>query len=410
MGMSTGRLAIVKVILFSLFLFLAFRGGAQQKKTGPESLLTFPVQKMRLDSLSRSIDQQSGLVLSFNASLINPGQLIAIPRLKIRLAVLLKYLQETYGLTGHFIGNHIILHQTKPIQPDIVPTRISKPTRVLKKSELTGLHRRRSPEKDSRNGRHYNTKATSGSAGSKVDSIQILSELPSIGRAEFSKRLMQSIASAPATKFRVRPDHLNKFDSLLAKTEQSKSREQAIWLNNSPFVSAGIVGDEIFYVRPAVRAGVPWLFAELSWHWNSSISGFTYGIGSSIQLSDIWNLGVTVATGALSDHASWLSPDSIIEKVGIKGRLTRADIIAEMSVTRHIRVQFGPTVNFLNTSYRIINNSQQGATVLPSRPEMERTYHLVKPPYAIRDSYSKNNASNKKLWIGLQVGLFYELN
>jgi hypothetical protein len=175
------------------------------------------------------------------------------------------------------------------------------------------------------------------------------------------------------------------------------------------FVRPGLTIGETFYINPSIQAGLPFIYGIASWSTNFKVSGFRYGIGGSIRISDPWRLNLTATTGANAKNYmkdSTGAPTSPIP-LTVKTKLYMIGLLAEHSIGSNLIMQFGPSLNILKTSYYIRG-------VLSPLRESESTtnnqYTYIKPIYTLRDSYSSNAAQNTKIWVGLQASLFYNIN
>ncbi len=355
-----------------------------------------PAESIRLDSLSRLIASESGFIFAFNASQINPGQKITVPAAIKRLDDLLAYLKEQYRLGYKAIGNHIILFKDTPLTIAVkLPSRKLRNYLPQKKAAI------------------FNKEKTAGVQSSKKSTAHSTT-LPDITPEITPLILPKKISNPP-----VKPDipELKSPVSLQGTPidfygkEDNNPKGKSIHNihfrspDNSFSVSAGLTTSEILYVNPKLRAGLPWLFALAGWGTNFKTFGFFYGIGTRIKLSDSWDFQLSASRGTLSKDFRWPTPTS--DTIGrIKTTLTRIDILVEKHLNKRWVVQFGPVLNLTKSKYSLIDPTT--ANSLPSG-YLIKDIKIINPPYTLSNHYKRNTDSRKKMWVGLQIGLFYML-
>jgi hypothetical protein len=81
--------------------------------------------------------------------------------------------------------------------------------------------------------------------------------------------------------------------------------------------------------------------------------------------------------------------------------------LAEKALNSRLKIQAGIGLNVMETRY-----SQSGPAPITSsggEKNLINRLDLPGPPYTIIDHYSSSSKRNGKFWIGLQVGLLYDL-
>lgn len=385
--MSIINAKLIVIICIAWVLILHHNSSAQQIKDKSEVDLNFPSPVVRMDSLGSRIDKQSGFILSYNASVIDPGRVLVVPKLHIKLTDFLTYLEKRYHLHSEILGNHIIIRNERPQKTRILPSKMKERGKTLD----IGYSPRNSP--------------VSPETGNHV--ISSITQINSIPKATYQDTKIKTESRASlvqaSSKWRLKimraARQKQKYDSYPRVPAQRKKDNG---LKTRFTTSIGLVSDETFYVQPTLKAGMPGLFGLLSWRTNFNTSGIVYGIGTQVHFSEDWAITLTAKTGPLLKKFEWMDTDSTIGKIRIKGNMNQVGVLATKRIGR-LTVQFGPTVNFIKSSYSFSGENQ------PTRNQMDSTYHLIKPLYTIENAYSNVDKRNQKIWIGLQLGLFYQL-
>ncbi|HEY8956257.1 hypothetical protein, partial [Chitinophaga sp.] len=171
----------------------------------------------------------------------------------------------------------------------------------------------------------------------------------------------------------------------------------------------GIAADDAFYFSPGINAGFPWLYATGRWNTNFHVSGFSYGLGTSIRLSGQWRMCIDVTTGSLAKDYPAAADTLANSNIGVKGRLSRLELQAEKGLNKRLCLRFGPVLNLLHTTYYLNGEKTAPENMIFPRQEIENNYYLIKPIYTISNSYSDQSVSNNKIWIGFRAGLYFLL-
>lgn len=170
-----------------------------------------------------------------------------------------------------------------------------------------------------------------------------------------------------------------------------------------PFVSAGMTLEESFMVNGHLQAGMPFLYGMASWGTGRGASGLRYGAGTSVWLSEDWRMHFQATTGKmLFDYDS----SSFVQKQ-IRMQWHKLALIGERRLNDHFGVQAGISLNILNSEYYTFKDPSP-----LGRPEEQalKDVRYFKPLYTISDNFNTNEPRSRKMWIGLQLGVFYRLD
>ncbi len=96
--------------------------------------------------------------------------------------------------------------------------------------------------------------------------------------------------------------------------------------------------------------------------------------------------------------------------ITVQSKLNRFSLQLEYKITRDVTLSGGATLNILNTAYFSNGiparfNDFPGSTA--TDPDNE--FRSIKPPYLIGNSYDGNNSNNTRMWVGIQLSLFYRI-
>ncbi len=419
-------LNLAVVIFFVGCLFLVHRSHAQQKTIQQEKALLLPGNKLRLDSLGSMVARQTGFIFSFNAQKINPGLLIYFSARTITLQSLLKHLSDRYKLRHRFAGNYIIIHN-EPIAarlPQLIntvgpkrPVNSAKETRQeVSRPELKSHGSIRPATKtiittvDSSlkqsDSSTYDTTLASSTGRNPYQALTVLPALSKFYKAPFIP--VRPVAAAPLVSFKHKPASNNPSTyNASAGASTSGRGDRTRRDRGSFFVAGGLAADDVFYASPTLHIGLPWLYLIGKWNTNFSVQGMSYGVGSSLYLSDEWDLSLDVTMGSLSRE--FRLPDTLTKKILVKGRLLRIGLQAEKEINKRWLLRFGPVLNLLYSSYYYDGKLAALSNYFPPGADIDGTYYMVKPLYTIHNSYKSSATSSSKSWIGLQLSLLYRI-
>ena len=370
---------VVRTSILSIFFLAILMNVSGQSAINLQKKISIPANAIQLDSLLRVITRQSGAKFSINTRKFPASKSIAIKDHAPTIAKLLQVINQTTGVYYATLGDHIILLDNPPPAKKKTPITVTKhPIPVHKSASVK-------------------TKPTAPVKKEPViDTIP--SPLPSspvdIPKPDTTSALPSPVAQPAVRK---KSTTTNNKPTLPANDDKERSG----FLSNL-FVKAGVSADDLFYGNPTIQIGHPYFYGIAAYSTNFKLSGFRYGIGASVPLSDYWKLHLQLTTGNLSSKV-----DTMTIHWEYKTQLHRAGIIAETDIGEHFKLQFGPVFNLMNlTFYR---NGQKSSPGL-STEYISRKFNLLKPVYTFTNTFSPNVAKSTKSWVGLQISIFYNFN
>lgn len=380
--------------LLTIFLLLVCASSNAQKNTA----VNLPGGLMRLDTLLNRVSRQTHQHFSLNTKRIVPSTSVNWKAGNYTLEQFLQKLCTTYSITYNRSGYHIILRELprKPAKIAAAKPKTTKPAvKTIRKTSSRPIARKPvAPSQPIKTKPLAETPVQTDSiviadAPQPVEEVQDAMFLPASQTPDtitIKKDTAQKIVHAdkPATK-----------DSVIHITP-AKPRTSKWW---HPFAQSGLAADDVFYIAPTLKAGFKFAYGILSWNTNFKISGFRYGGGTSLRLSEDMRVHADITFGKLSKDY-----DTLGQKITVKTKLTRILLFLENRITGKFYLQYGPMLNLLKTEY-YLNDMPLGMY----RPEetVDRKYHYIKPIYTLRNTYAPEKPSNRKSWIGAQVGIYY---
>lgn len=368
----------VRIFLCCLFFVLGANAGAQQT-------VQLSGGMMRLDTLLNRVSRQTHQHFSLNTKKVVPATTVNWKAGKYTLEQFLQKLCATYAITYRRSGQHIILRELpkKPAatvaakKPAAAATAKPKPT-AKKPVALT-------PKAPPPVSSHQPEEPV---AAPQKDTVSAVKPDTAAVKAE---------PVHPDTTFLP----VTKTIDTIAPVAAANIKPAAAWGSKwwHPFVQTGMAVDDLFYVAPTLKGGFKFAYGILSWNSNFRIAGFRYGGGTSIRINDDMRLHADITFGKLSRDY-----DTAGTERTVKTNLTRVQVLFENRITGKWYLQYGPVLNLLKTDYYLAGMPWP---LYRSEEDADNTFHYLKPVYTLSNTYQRNTPSNKKIWVGLQAGIYY---
>lgn len=366
----------VRIFFYCLFLFLSVNAGAQHT-------VQLSGGMMRLDTLLNRVSRQTHQHFSLNTKKVVPATTVNWKAGKYTLDQFLQKLCATYAITYSRSGQHIILRElpkkpvaTVAVKKPATPKPVAKnPVAVQPKAALPS-----SPVN--------NTKPKEPVASIEKDTMIV--DIPDTAAVKIEPE-----------KVGIKFSPVEKISDSIAQLSVKKIKPAAAWGSKwwHPFVQTGVAADDLFYVAPTLKGGFKFAYGILSWNSNFKIAGFRYGGGTSIRINDDMRLHADITFGKLARDY-----DTAGQERTVKTQLTRVQILFENRIAGKFYLQYGAVLNLLKTEYYLagmpwpLNRSEE---------EADRKFHYLKPVYTLRNTYGHDTPSNRKTWIGAQIGIYY---
>lgn len=387
------------LIGFMVIFFAAGACSAQQGHSNVAKQIYIPSEYLRLDTIASLISRQSSLRLSMNTGKFPPSSMIHLQKGFRPVSSVLADIQKNIGNAYKVLDDYVIfiekpLPASKKTHFGQRDNRIAKPPQITQKTLkapinalnadpslawISPVSRSEDPVVD-RNIAPASATGSNSRSSVPPDSVQVKREVS--GLKVFSRDSLLRASSKPAT---------------IAKGTNSKRDLMPVVL------MAGISANELLYANPTLKAGIPLFYAIGSWSSNFKRSEFRWGAGTSFDFNRIWKLRIEATTGVLKG-----AYDSTGLHQSAKERLYRIALLGEKQLSGRLKFEAGIGLNDMMTRY-----FANGSLAATSPSEMKYAFdklHLFNPPYTISDHYRSASGKNNKFWIGVQVGLFYNLD
>lgn len=372
-----------------------------------------------LHTLTREIQKQSGISFSYNASRINPNQKIRIKEGKLTVAVLLATIQKKSGVGYKAIRSNHIIYTEAPSKKGVLAkkkNRRRKTDNIAKANPSESLNKVAVARKKDTASQHIVIIGDSSVAS------YYFSGAGNVGGSYTGKNITPQ-------KFDFVIDHPD--NEWNADPYSRLDHEGRDWQASGPLgfikdhavIGVGISADEVYYFNPTITGGFNFLYTTLSYN-IGSYPHWRYGLGTSFNLGDRWKMHVTINTGSTVSANYNLSftdtiiipPDTIAgitqrnEPLAVQSKLSRFTLSAEWGVRKNLFLSGGVTLNYLKTNYSSNGNAVSINGLDPEEMDGDNKYRTIKPPYLSSNTYSGDQSSNVKTWIGVQLSLIYRLS
>lgn len=385
-------------VSFIVILFATGACSAQQDHSDFSKQIHIPSGYLRLDTIASLISRQSSLRLSINTRKFPPSKMIRLQKGLRPIFSILADIQKSIGNGYKILGDHVIFIEKPPVPGKMTKhftnrnDQIANPSPAPKKTLKGPINKLKADPPPTRFTPISNTP------------VSIRKIMP-VSDKWFGIRLPDYPDSVNARKEVPRLKPFSGSPSSGAPSKAHNRRERPYNKGNvlPILLEAGLNANELLYVNPTLRIGVPVFYGIASWGSNFERSEFQWGAGTSFSIDDTWGLKIEATTGMLKR-----SSDSSQFKVSAGERLYRVGLSGEKQLSRRLKFEVGLGLNVLNTRYF----PSESITSMP--PEgvkyLFNQLGLLKPPYTIIDHSTSSPGKNNKFWIGVQVGLFYDLN
>lgn len=423
------RAASSAVFCLVLLLCLCTAGRALAQKPDPmfykEIQLTH--KPYTLHSLSREMQRQSGITFSYNAAKVSANTKIRLKNDKLTVEQLLTLIRKKSGVNYKIVSsNHIVYiegpkkkglfaRKKEKKKPEVVKNAVvKKPAQVPATQpvavQVPTVTSTADPVRLVIIGDSSLAMAYYFSGGGNSGGAYTASGSPKVPNTDaWADPYMNLNAPANAKGY-------------------TDSKTVTFFKKNLLF-SLGASVDELYYFNPTLRAGFTFLYGTVSYNLGSTTE-WRYGLGTSARISDKWNMHLSFTTGrkingdynlVTTDTFSVPNPDSLLppqvvttntnNPIRVQSRLSRFSLILEYQITKDVTLSGGATLNYLTTSYT--NNDGQPVRfnnfVNSTTTDPDKDFRIIKPPYLLGNSYDGNSSNNNKMWIGLQLSLFYRI-
>lgn len=352
-----------------------------------------------LDALLQQVTRQTGVHFSINTRKFPSSRKLYVKTLTQPVKALLAEIRKSTGIVYTQVGTHIIMQDQPPLRSSSPRSPNASATRDKKNSAKlpsATVHAQGGATPAALNNKFKETNLQPAVMVRQVDQTIIVNgpasifPISSIGKAQVKKMFSSNRRGAiPAVTSGANQG------SSLSKNEIEKYTG---W-----FSKAGASTDDVLYLHNSIMAGHTYAYAILGYSTNFKHSGFRYGIGGSLPIHKRWDLHLQLSTGKLD----FKYDSGTVVKKEINTNWHQAAIKMEWKISKQIRLQFGPVYNLLKSKTNF-NNFSDPFSLTPF--ELSMLGNHIHTIYTIRDEIGPRAATLTKSWIGLQAGIYINLD
>ena len=174
-------------------------------------------------------------------------------------------------------------------------------------------------------------------------------------------------------------------------------------------LQGGVSGNEVLYPTAGAEAGFRWLHLVVSGGTDWHIQTWGIGLGSVIARNDNNEYQVKLQFFPLKEDYITDSVNSH-QIMTVKGQLVRGDLLWSKRFGNRWLLKAGPCFSLLETHYYVYGASVAPGPYTSYNANPDKQFYLLKPPTVLHNSFNSNSPSNTKYWIGLSIGLYYDLS
>lgn len=386
---------------------------AQTISSGFYREIIFTRTHYTLYELAATVAAQSGLSVSFNAQKIDPRKKVRIAASRITVEKLMQVLHRKASLKYTIVSGHLLLLPQE-----------KKSFQLFSKEKMAKIHGRTMPHhavilpkirlaeyadnpvKTSTNGDLLIVQPAIGSDSSTA----AISGNGSIGGAGNGGKWIDPYQSLSAD------NGLRRYNGMLPQTTS--------FVADHIFADIGAGITESFYGNPTLHAGFDFLHVTAAYYFNPSFSHFRYGLGGAVDMNERWQIRLELTSGSRFSsninvpyndtipRTDTLQPPVIISQnqiVQLSSRLTSLTLALAYKFTERLSAVGGIQLNSLRTQYYLNDRQVTPASLegIPANPGDD--FRTLKVPYYLSDNFNVNQTEDRKLWIGINLSLYYRL-
>ncbi|WP_127125835.1 hypothetical protein [Pseudoflavitalea rhizosphaerae] len=339
-----------------------------------------------LDALLQQVTSQTGVRFSINTRKFPPSRTLRIKTLKQPVSALLAEIRNTTGIAYTQVGTHIILLDQLPARKTVATTK-KKPELVM--PAKPGIQP--SPENHTASETLLNPTAVR------------LSIIP------------LTTASTPANVFSVSAPRKAQLQKLFIKKtklpittkpvpkERKYRNKKEFDIYKGWFSKAGAATDDVLYLHNSILVGHTYAYGIIGYTTNLKQGGLRYGIGGSMPVKTRWDLHLQLSTGKLD--FKYDSSRSVTKVINTNWH--QAALKMEFKISEQVRIMFGPVYNLLKSKTNFFKDTDH---YMLTQFELEMLGNHMNTLYTIKDEVGQRAGTLTKSWIGLQAGIYFNLN
>jgi hypothetical protein len=356
--------------------------------------------KVSLDSLTRYVHHHSDIRFSFNSRKIKGDRLIVFSKGSYDLKALLQHIKRGTGLYFFVYGRHVIF-QDEPRKTAIRTSPSGTPPSEGRPQPLLAVKPARHPSTVVPRPSAFVTQHPSASV--RQPSLIVRPPFSNVhSSSPQSPFTHPPVAPRPARVRDKRPNYSRAADKA-ANTSTRGPSTSIDW-----HLQTGFFASEVMYVNPAIEAGIKPIHLLLSYGSNFHVQGWRIGLGSVIadNPNRQWQL---MATYSPLQHSQVIDSGAHPINFTIKGQLYSAEIAWCKHIDPHWLFKVSASLNFLHSTYYKDGVPTAPLSFFSSTENPDTKAWLVRPPWMLRNTFDAHTTSNNKVWVGLSVGIYFDL-
>jgi hypothetical protein len=406
---------------------------AQELPYNPSQKVKLEPGVQQLDVFLKQLSKKARITFSFDTKKINASKSVAWTLQEGTLKEVLAELSKLINIEAVEVDNHIVLISRPKPQKTAQPKNLKKHDLPQLSAEKTDAGENETLKKSPRitptsltpiNAHQSNSKSMSASlpANDDNDTLEIKtvtadsSVLPPLDPSPKTETTLIDQPQVPK-KNEIKIDSIEKsiIPSIIKNSTTPDSPKTVKEKKNIRFfIKGGITANEIMYSNATLQVGLPEVYGTFSAGTNFNLTELRFGGGTSIRLSDSWRLNLQVDFGKTIRNFKDFETDSSgapinsadAKRIKVNGKATRINILFERKLSKNLSLQLGPTFTMMKTEYFVNNRATKAGSL---GTDADKKYRTVSPPFLISNSFNANSTSNSKIWVGVQVGLFYTI-
>ncbi|MGX5819362.1 hypothetical protein ACWKWU_14250 [Chitinophaga lutea] len=385
---------------------------------------------MKIEDLGKAINQQSKLVLSYNARDIRPGQALQLGQNEYSVLQLLELIRRQTNVNYRVIGDHVVLTKSPAVGDGSSPGDVAIAN--IKKQENGGSAFIQNSKADMRRsvqpavGITDAAKMHNDKSGTKEttyshrahDSVSIQSDGPAKSGHTAGNSTSRSLFPGQLQPIPILAKAGKRVAATLPPLRQPVPVHPIALRSPAPartgwspewHVTSGLSADLAFILNPLIRGGINEAYGILGWRSNFKTSGPQFGLGTCIILEERWNMRIELTTGPLKKVAALDSGTIRTGNVELRGWLHSGAVLVDRKIGQHFRLMAGPSFNIMNTSYYYGGVKTAPDDIPGTGRDNDAAFSFFKAPLQLSNDFSRTNSSHRTLWLNFHLGIFYRL-
>ena len=395
MGIVVSSIKILSCIT-GLLLFCTVV--AAQQKLNLEQQVRLNKNEWPLDELLLEVTSQTGVPFSINTRKYPRSRKLHIKQRNQTVNKLLAEIRHTTGIAYTQVGSHIIMLDQLPAKAPAGNESPKKSSNGTQKKTVS---------------KNNTSKPVKPQSDTTTDSPQPAAELrpslpaPVVYLAGSPAQTVTGISALRKAQLKklltgMKPSNNPTVTGDQATTPGSSSRsKREFQVYKGLFTQGGSTMDDLLYLHSSVMVGHTYAYGIIGYTSNLKRGGLRYGIGGSVPLNGRWNVHLQLSSGKLD-----FKYDSVIITKVIKTTWNQLALKAEWKFAKQLRLQFGPVYNVLKSKTNF-NNSTDPFQLTPF--ELSMLGNHMHTLYTIKDEIGDRAGTLLKTWIGLQAGIYFNL-